>query len=70
MPRPEKGARLSESVAQAVGLVSSWTSPSEARPVELPDGTKKTLPDGSVVLQQIYNPEHPWPEYTWPDGSL
>ncbi|KAJ4258933.1 hypothetical protein NW762_008020 [Fusarium torreyae] len=70
MPRPDKVARLKEEVAQVVGLLSSWTIPSESRPVELPDGTKKTFPDGSVVLQQRYNPEHPWPEYTWPDGSL
>ncbi|CEI65618.1 hypothetical protein FVEN_g8875 [Fusarium venenatum] len=70
MPRPDKVARLKEDVAQSVGLVSSWSIPSEARSIEYEDGTKKEFPPGSVVLQQRYDPEFPWPEYQWPEGSL
>ncbi|KAM0426839.1 hypothetical protein ACHAQK_012275 [Fusarium lateritium] len=70
MPRPEKVARLKEDIAQGVGLVSRWTIPSDARPIDLGGGKKKEFPPGSVILQQRYNPEFTWPEYIWPEGSL
>ncbi|PCD26862.1 hypothetical protein AU210_013282 [Fusarium oxysporum f. sp. radicis-cucumerinum] len=60
-PPPEKVARLKDDVAESIGLVSSWTIPSNAEPIDLEDGTKKEFPEGSVVLQQKYNPEFPWP---------
>ncbi|OBS27873.1 hypothetical protein FPOA_01815 [Fusarium poae] len=70
MPRPRKVARLKEDVARSVGLVSSWTIPGKAKAIENEDGTKKEFPPGSVVLQQRYDPDFPWPEYQWPEGSL
>ncbi|KAL7766922.1 hypothetical protein ACKLNR_004838 [Fusarium oxysporum f. sp. zingiberi] len=60
-PPPEKVARLKDDVAESIGLISSWTIPSNAEPIDLEDGTKKEFPEGSVVLQQKYNPEFPWP---------
>ncbi|KAF4341853.1 hypothetical protein FBEOM_4169 [Fusarium beomiforme] len=62
VPRPDKVARLKEDVAKAVGLISSWMIPGKAEPFDLEDGTRIEFPEGSVVLQQRYNPEHPWPE--------
>ncbi|KAF4454413.1 hypothetical protein F53441_3039 [Fusarium austroafricanum] len=70
MPRPDKVARLKEEVARSVGIVPRWAIPSEAGPVENDDGTQIEFPEGSVVLQQAYNPDHPWPEASWPEGSL
>ncbi|KAJ4147051.1 hypothetical protein LMH87_001604 [Akanthomyces muscarius] len=69
-PRPDKVGKLKDEVAQAAGLLASWTWITEAEPVELPDGSQKTFPKGSVVLQQKYDPGFPWPEYKWPEGSL
>lgn len=69
-PRPDKVARLKESVAKSAGLVNDWTFIDDARDVELPDGTTKKLPKGSIVLQLKYNPEFPRPAYKWPKGSL
>jgi hypothetical protein len=70
MPRPAKVARLKEDVAQAVGLVSDWTIPGDAEPIDLGGGKKKEFPPGSVILQQNFNPGFAWPEYKWPEGSL
>ncbi|RGP74499.1 hypothetical protein FLONG3_6058 [Fusarium longipes] len=70
LPRPGRVARLKEEVARNIGLVSSWTIPSEAQPIKHDDGTMKEFPPGSVVLQQRYDPDFPWPEYKWPEGSL
>ncbi|KAM0241441.1 hypothetical protein ACHAP5_007638 [Fusarium lateritium] len=70
MPSPGRVARLKEDIAQAVGLLSRWTIPSDARPIDLGDGKKKEFPQGSVILQQRYDPEFAWPEYKWPEGSL
>ncbi|KAF9869701.1 hypothetical protein CkaCkLH20_12888 [Colletotrichum karsti] len=69
-PRPDKVAKLYKQVAEEHGVVAEWTIPSAARPIELPDGTKKTFPQGSVVLQHKWNPKYPWPDYKWPDESL
>ena len=70
MPRPDKVVKLKEEVARSIGVVSRWTWPSKPEPAEKDDGTKIKFPPGSVQLQQNYNPEFPWPEYEWPDGSL
>ncbi|GKU09380.1 hypothetical protein FLAG1_12012 [Fusarium langsethiae] len=70
MPRPAKVARLKEDVAKSIGLISSWSIPSQAKTIEYDDGTKREFPPGSVILQQRYDPDFPWPEYQWPEGSL
>ena len=70
LPIPDKVARLKEGVAEEVGLVNSWSLIDEAEDVELPDGTTKTFPEGSVVLKFRYNPEFPRPRAQWPEGSL
>lgn len=69
-PRPEKVARLLAKVAEENGIVANWTIPSPAGPRKLPDGTEKTFPEGSVVLQHKWDPDFPWPKYKWPEGSL
>lgn len=69
-PQPEKLARLKDEIARAAGLLASWTLISKARPVNMPDGSQKTFPAGGIVLQQNYDPDFPWPEYKWPEGSL
>ncbi|KAK3311551.1 uncharacterized protein B0T15DRAFT_521844 [Chaetomium strumarium] len=69
LPRPEKLARLKEGVAEDAGLVNQWTIPTKARSVTMPDGSVKEFPEGSVVLQLLWNPDFPWPEYKWPEGS-
>jgi hypothetical protein len=69
-PQPEKLAKLKDEVARAAGLLAAWTFVDEAQPVRMPDGSQKTFPEGSVVLQQKYDPDFPWPEYKWPEGSL
>ncbi|KAK1853350.1 hypothetical protein CCHR01_03977 [Colletotrichum chrysophilum] len=69
-PRPEKVAKLYENLAKEDGIVAHWTIPSPARSVKLPDGSKKTFPEGSIILQHTWNPQFPWPEYKWPEGSL
>ncbi|KAH7198356.1 uncharacterized protein B0J16DRAFT_330284 [Fusarium flagelliforme] len=70
LPRPDKVVRLKEEVARSIGVVSSWTWSSKAEPSENDDGTRIEFPPGSVQLQQNYDPDFPWPEYKWPDGSL
>ena len=70
MPRPKKLARLKDDIAQAAGLVNHWTIIGDAEDFELPDGTTKTFPEGSVVLQLRYNPEFPRSNAKWPQGSL
>jgi hypothetical protein len=70
LPLPDKVARLKEGVAEEVGLINDWTIPSLARPVEMPDGSLKEFPEGSVQLQLRYDPDFDWPEYRWPEGSL
>ncbi|RWA07443.1 hypothetical protein EKO27_g7662 [Xylaria grammica] len=69
-PVPDRVARLHEDVARAAGLISSWMIPGKARAVELPDGTKKEFPEGSISLQAKYDPDFAWPAYKWPEGSL
>lgn len=69
-PQPDELGKLKDEVAQAAGLLASWTFISEAEPVDMPDGSQKTFPAGSVVLQQRYDPDFAWPEYKWPEGSL
>lgn len=70
MPEPKKVGRLTEEVARANGFVHDWTGVERPEPIELPNGSKKSFPSGSVALQLKYDPEHPWPAYTWPEGSL
>lgn len=70
MPRPDKVARLKEGVAEANGLLNRWMIPSPARPETLPDGSTKTFPEGSVVLQLRFDPDFDWPPYRRPEGSL
>ncbi|KAI1012157.1 hypothetical protein LB503_004820 [Fusarium chuoi] len=69
-PQPEVLGKLKDEVAKDAGLVASWTFINEAEPIDMPDGSQKTFPVGSVLLQQAYNPEAPWPQYKWPKGSL
>ncbi|KAI4709237.1 hypothetical protein J4E89_005985 [Alternaria sp. Ai002NY15] len=69
-PQPDKLGKLKDEVARAAGLLAAWTFVDEAQPVDMPDGSQKTFPAGSVVLQQKYDPDFPWPEYKWPEGSL
>ncbi|TEA16098.1 hypothetical protein C8034_v000672 [Colletotrichum sidae] len=70
VPRPEKAARLCDSLAREHGVIPQWTVPFAANPMTLPDGTEKTFPRGTVRLQQVWDPDFPWPEYKWPEGSL
>ncbi|KAF5724855.1 hypothetical protein FMUND_411 [Fusarium mundagurra] len=60
-PTPEKVARLKEHVAESIGLISSWTIPGDQEPEHIEEWTGKKFPEGSVVLQQKFNPEFPWP---------
>jgi hypothetical protein len=69
-PRPKKVARLKQDIAKKSGLTNPWTFMGKADAVEMPDGSKKTFPKGSVTLQVEYVPDFPWPEYKWPEGSL
>jgi hypothetical protein len=69
-PQPDKLGKLRDEVARTAGLLASWTFISEAELVEMPDGTQKTFPAESVLLQQKYDSDFPWPEYKWPEGSL
>ncbi|KAI8949420.1 hypothetical protein F4801DRAFT_401358 [Xylaria longipes] len=70
MPRPEKVARLKDGVAETVGVVNAWSRPSSVSSWEMPDGTEKQFPEGSIQLQLNYDPDFDWPEYKWPEGSL
>ncbi|GKU12014.1 hypothetical protein FLAG1_11524 [Fusarium langsethiae] len=69
-PQPKKLAKVKDDVARATGILPSWTWIQKPEPVEMPDGSEKTFPKGSVTLQQHYDPDFDWPEYKWPDGSL
>lgn len=60
-PTPDKVARLKEHVAESIGLVSSWTVPGDEGPEDIEEWAGKRFPEGSVVLQQKFNPEFPWP---------
>ncbi|KAI1769822.1 hypothetical protein F4818DRAFT_446805 [Hypoxylon cercidicola] len=46
------------------------TIPFVTRTRDMPDGTKKVFPEGSVVLELPLNPDFPWPPYRWPEESL
>ncbi|KAI3325511.1 hypothetical protein HD806DRAFT_449670 [Xylariaceae sp. AK1471] len=70
LPLPDKVARLKEGVAEKAGLVNGWTIPTPARSSNMPDGSLKEFPEGSVQLQLGYDPDFDWPEYKWPEGSL
>ncbi|KAI1102122.1 hypothetical protein F4804DRAFT_277057 [Jackrogersella minutella] len=69
-PMPDRVGRLKEDIAKQAGLRSDWTFCGGAGPRDLPDGTKKEFPEGSVTLQLYYDPDFPWPPYKWPEGSL
>ena len=69
-PRPDKVGKLKDEVARAAGILASWTFIGDADPVDLPDGSQKTFPAGSVRLQHTYDPDFLWPEYRWTEGSL
>jgi hypothetical protein len=69
-PQPDKLGKLKDEVARAAGLLAPWSFSSKSEPLDMPDGSKKTFPTGSVVLQQKYDPDFPWPKYRWPNGSL
>ncbi|KAF2181065.1 hypothetical protein K469DRAFT_713940 [Zopfia rhizophila CBS 207.26] len=62
--------RLKEDVAKSNGLLSGWTPASTAKEVTMRDGSIKTFPEGSVVLQVRYDPDYAWPSYRRPEGSL
>jgi hypothetical protein len=71
-PPPSIVYRLKKEIARQHGLVSRWViaSDDDAKDVNLPDGTKKTFPRGSKVLQMEYDPETAVPRYERPEGSL
>jgi hypothetical protein len=69
-PKPDIVWRLKEEVAKQNGLESRWTFGNETRDVNLPNGTKKTFPEGSMSLQCDYDPETSIPTYERPEGSL
>ncbi|KAL7935788.1 hypothetical protein V8C35DRAFT_298245 [Trichoderma chlorosporum] len=67
---PNSYARLKDEVAEANGIINSWTTYHPAGPFQMSDGTKKEFPEGTMVLQLKWNPDFPWPPYKWPEGSL
>jgi hypothetical protein len=69
-PQPEKLGKLKYEVARTAGLLAPWTFIGKAGTVGMPDGSQKTFPVGSIVLQQRYDPDFPWADYKWPEGSL
>jgi hypothetical protein len=69
-PQPDKLGRVKDDVARAAGILAQWAFIQEAASVEMDDGLQKRFPAGSVVLQQRYDPDFAWPEYSWPEGSL
>ncbi|KAI2471611.1 hypothetical protein F4781DRAFT_386804 [Annulohypoxylon bovei var. microspora] len=69
-PPPDRVGRLKEDVAKETGIKSSWTSVRKAEPKELPDGTTKEFPEGSINLLHKYDPDFAWPPYEWPEKSL
>jgi hypothetical protein len=62
--------RLKEEVAKQYGLKSRWTFGNDTSDVDLPDGTKKTFPEGSILLSCEYDPQTSTPTYERPEGSL
>lgn len=69
-PMPDRVGRLKENVAKEAGLQNRWAFCGNAGPRDLPDGTRKEFPEGSVVFQLYYDPDFDWPPYKWPEGSL
>lgn len=69
-PPREKMYRLKPEIARQHGLKPVWTLGSMARDREMDDGTTKTFPDGSIVLQLDYDLESDWQAYQKPEGSL
>ncbi|KAF2713901.1 hypothetical protein K504DRAFT_399506 [Pleomassaria siparia CBS 279.74] len=71
VPRQEVLYRIKPEVAKAHGLKLRWTVAGKAKPVDLPDGTKKTFPDRSISLQADYDLDSiDWNAYKRPEGSL
>jgi hypothetical protein len=71
VPRPEIVYRVKENIARQAGLKSVWMIAVDTRKeVELPDGSKKTFPLGSKIIQSRYDPEASIPVYKRPNGSL
>lgn len=70
MPKPDIVYRLKESIARDNGIKCRWTIGGDAEDVTLPDGSVKTFPKGSKVLQVEYDPETVTPVYERPEGSL
>jgi hypothetical protein len=62
--------RLKPEIAKQHGLKSGWTMASDASEVDMPDGSKKTFPEGSKSLQVDYDQETAVPRYERPEGSL
>lgn len=70
-PRPDVVVRLRREAAVAAGLVpDQWCWKEEAEDVEMPDGTTKSFPPGSLQMCVTYDVSFPWPKYDWPEGSL
>ncbi|KAF2472548.1 uncharacterized protein BDR25DRAFT_302686 [Lindgomyces ingoldianus] len=70
LPKTDKLYRLKEDIAKANGLLTRWTAGCDAESTQLPDGTTRAFPKGSLILQLRYNPDFPWPPYVRPEGSL
>jgi len=69
-PRPNVVYRLKPDVARQHGLKSQWSLASQAKDIELPDGTVLKFSEGSKVLNVAYDPETAVPKYQKPEGSL
>ncbi|KAI0202799.1 hypothetical protein F4808DRAFT_419912 [Astrocystis sublimbata] len=71
-PIPDRVVRLREGLNESIGLENEWgiVHNENATTIELPDGTEKHFPEGSIELDLHFNPEFNWPAYQWPEGSL
>ncbi|KAI0486980.1 hypothetical protein F4859DRAFT_467827 [Xylaria cf. heliscus] len=69
LPMPETVARLKDGLAETVGVVNKWSIPGPVREWDMPDGTKREFPEGSIQLHLDHDPDFDWPEYKWPEGS-
>jgi hypothetical protein len=71
-PPPSIVYRLNPEIARQHGVQSRWilASDDDAKAADMPDGSKKTFPEGSKVLQMEYDPETAVPGYERPEGSL
>lgn len=67
---PKTLARLKEGVAEESGVFNDWVRPFPAGPFQMPNGTKKEFPEGTMVLQLKHDPDFPRPPFKWPRGSL